>query len=394
MVTGQFTRVAEAIVGRTAELFCSQVAVIDDRGIVIAGSESGAVGRPFDPAGRRSESNYLRVPLHLDAQAGEVIVGEPPNGEAISPRLAQVLVELMINQTAVVDRLPNQHELKNKLIYDLLHGSSRDEGAILREAKVLGMDLAPPRAVILIDAAGYILAGSTGQEVTDAQTRRRTQFVIGSIVGFFKLPNDTICASIGDGEVVVLKASNTQNLETWADRGDGRDGSSLSWANLTALKRASEALLARLRSDTGATIGIGVGRYHPGIRALAHSYQDARTALSLGRRFHGQNQVHCLDRLGIAAFVGVADERTKIDLAMHLLSPLDHEPELITTLDRFFADDCCPSSAARRLSIHRNTLSYRLDKIASLTGLDPRRFDDAVQIRLALVLRALHHDAR
>ncbi|WP_369128003.1 helix-turn-helix domain-containing protein [Ligilactobacillus salivarius] len=39
--------------------------------------------------------------------------------------------------------------------------------------------------------------------------------------------------------------------------------------------------------------------------------------------------------------------------------------------------------------MHRNTLNYRLDKIASLIGLDPRRFDEAVQIRLALLLRKL-----
>ena len=125
------------------------------------------------------------------------------------------------------------------------------------------------------------------------------------------------------------------------------------------------------------------------MRGLAQSYQDARAALSLGCRFRDRNQVHCLDRLGIAAFIGVADEQTKIELATYLLSPLNHEPELLTTLDAFFAEDCCPSLTASRLSIHRNTLSYRLDKITSLTGLDPRRFDDAVQIRLALLMRRL-----
>jgi carbohydrate diacid regulator len=96
-----------------------------------------------------------------------------------------------------------------------------------------------------------------------------------------------------------------------------------------------------------------------------------------------------LSELGVAAFVGLSDERTKIDLAQHLLSPLDHAPELLQTLGVFFEEDCCPSSTARQLMVHRNTLSYRLSKVASLTGLDPRRFDDAVQIRLALVLRHL-----
>jgi carbohydrate diacid regulator len=390
--TGRFKRIAEAITGRTADLLCAQVWVLDDRGVTVAGSEPDAIGLPFAPP-----EDHLRVPLRLGDGHGEVIVAGPTNGEVVSPRLAQAIVELVINQTTVLDRLPNQHELKHKFISDLLHGSSGDEAALLREAKVLGMDLAPPRAVILIDAADYILTATTagsGHEANEqAQIRRRAQLLIGSVVGFFKLPDDTICAYIGDGDVAVLKASNTKNLVSWVAREDAHDVTSPSWANLTALKRASDALLARLRSDTGAAITIGIGRYHPGIRGLAGSYGDARAALSLGRRFDGRNRVHCLDELGIAAFVGVADERTKIDLAMHLLSPLDHEPELLETLERFFAADCSPSATAVGLAIHRNTLGYRLDKITSLTGLDPRRFDEAVQIRLALVLRSLNAGA-
>ena len=62
--------------------------------------------------------------------------------------------------------------------------------------------------------------------------------------------------------------------------------------------------------------------------------------------------------------------------------------ELVETLEIFFEQDCCPSQTANALIIHRNTLSYRLDKITSLTGLDVREFDDAVQVRLALLLRS------
>lgn len=389
IVIEQFERVAEAVADRTAELLNAPTTVVDGRGVIVASSEPGIIGARFVQADAGVDSGCLRVPLRLDSRAGEVIVAQPASGEEITPRLAHVLVDLIINQTAIVDRLPNQHELKNKLIHDLLHGSIGDAAAIVREADILGMDFAPPRAVILIDAADYILpqAGGAGIEHADAQIQRRAQLVIGSVVGFFQLPIDTICAYIGEGEVAVLKASSTRDLVAWTDRED--DQSSPSWANLSALKRAGDALLTRLHTDTGATINIGIGRYHPGIRGLSGSYEDARAALSLGRRFHGQNRVHCLDGLGIAAFVGVSDERTKIDLATHLLSPLDHEPELLLTLQTFFAQDCCPSSTANQLCIHRNTLSYRLDKISSLSGLDPRRFDDAVQIRLALVLRSL-----
>jgi carbohydrate diacid regulator len=329
------------------------------------------------------------VPLHLDAEAGEVVIAEPASGEPISPRLAQVLAELVIAHAAVVDQLPNQYELKNKFLHDLLHGSSDSEATLYRQAQIFGMDLSYPRVVILIDAADYILGPTRAGELDSAEAgmHRRAQHVIGSIVDFFELPTDTICAHIGNGEVAVLKAVNRI---TWIDQADEADfRSSPTWANLSALKHAGNALLRRLRRDTRAAITVGIGRYHPGLPGLARSYQDARAALSLGQRFHGRNRVHSLNELGVAAFIGVSDERTKIDLARYLLSPLDHEPELIGTLQAFLSNNCCPSATSRELSVHRNTLSYRLDKIANLTGLDARRFDDAVQMRIALLLRGL-----
>lgn len=394
-MTIQFDRTAEAVTERIADLLAVRTCVVDTQGVVVASSEPSLVGLPFEHTSCAGDISYLQVPLRRDGQSASVMIGEPLNGDFISPRLAQVLVELVINQTATQDRRPSHHELKNQFIHDLLHGLLEDETIILRQARLLGMDFGPPRAVLLIDATDYIFEPTApGQpEAIDAQVRRRAQLVIGSIVGFFHLPNDTICAYIGDGEVAVLKASNTRNLATWAEGADLADPASASWANLAALRRAGKALLNRLRAETSASISIGIGRHHPGIHGFARSYQDARAALALGRRFHGMNAVHCLDRLGIAAFVGVSDEQTKIELATYLLSPLDHEPDLFETLRAFFTENCNPSPTAQRLAIHRNTLSYRLDKIASLIGLDPRRFDDAVQIRLSLLLRSFRVDA-
>lgn len=381
----QFARVAHTVMERTAELLGATVSVADQFGVIVASSTPELEGQRF--ISDESEETYLRVPLRLESAGGEVIITQPDAAEEISPRLARVMTELIVSQATVVERLPNKVELKNKFIHDLLHGAARDESSLLREAQILGMDLAVPRLVMLIDAEEYIV-GQTDR-ASERRTQRRAQLVIGSVVDFFMLPNDTICAYIGDGEVAVLKASNTSALSLWADRSARDDTLSPSWANLTALKRAAAGLLRRLSSDTRSDVSVSIGRYHPGIRGLARSYADARAALSLGRRFHGQNQIHCLDELGIASFVGVADERTKIDLARYLLSPLDHEPVFLQTLEAFFAHDCSPSTTSAALSIHRNTLTYRLDKITSLTGLDPRRFDDAVQIRLSLLLRSL-----
>ncbi len=379
----QFKQVAKAIVVQLAQLLSAPVRVVDAQGKIVATNDAVTDDRDLDLPN-------LQVPIYVYGQAGEVLITKSMTGEVLSPRLVQALIELMIKQITTPTHFSEQHDLKNKFIRDLLRGGHLNEIQLVREGQILGMDLTRPRAVILIDAADFILA-MPELAVLDpsAQIWGRSQQVVNSVVNFFHLPNDTICAYIGDGEVAVLKASSTQDLATWTTGNDEPSHLNSSWANLTALKRAGAALLERLHSETKTTIDIGIGRYHATLTGLAHSYQDARAALSLGQRFYGQNRVHCLDTLGIAAFVGISHESTKIDLAKYLLSPLDQESELLETLDIFFLENCCLSTTAQRLSIHRNTLGYRLEKITSLTGLNPRQFEDAMQIRLALFLRPL-----
>lgn len=376
---------ARRVCDRISNLLRCDVTVVDQFGTPVATSFPTA----DHSNGRAALPPVARVPIDLDGRPGYVLVVPRQHGEPVTPRLAEGLVELVVNQTEATDGLHDRHKSRDRLISELLHGSGADKETLMRHAELLGIDLAPPRAVILINAADYILGGNENEPLEPA-SRRRAQVIISTVVSFFMLPNDSICGYIGNGEVALPKASNTKNLKNWVDHVDGTDGGNPSWANLAALKRAAGALLTRLRADTRSDVSIGIGRYHPGVRGLAASYSDARAALSLGRRFHGQNRVHCLDELGVAAFIGVPDERTKIDLAIHLLSPLDSWPELLETLEVFFAKNCSPTFTARQLEIHRNTLTYRLNKIASLTGLDPGCFDEAMQIRLALTVRSLH----
>jgi carbohydrate diacid regulator len=379
--------VAEALSSQAAQLLGAPAYVVDAEHRVVAASRSGWLGRHV----RASERDHaLEVPVDIGGEQGFVVVGRPLDGGSVPAHLARALVNLLVDQAAIVGTLPHGAELKNKIIHDLLHGPGENEATLVRQARLLGMDVGPPRAVILIDAARLVLRADASEEGGQEQAARRAQALIDEVVNFFQLPNDTICAYIGDGEVAVLKASDTRNLRHWADAEDA--ASSSSWANLAALKRAGQALLTRLQSQAGVPLSIGIGRYHRGPGGLARSYADARAALNLGQRLSGTDRVHSLDKLGVAAFVGVADERTKVELATHLLSPLDADTELLNSLMVYFRENCHPGRAAERLGIHRNTLNYRLEKVALTTGLDPRVFDEAVQIRLALVLRSLERE--
>jgi len=376
------SELVKVIAHRLSDILEAQVVAFDDRGGVLASA------RPTSQPG--PDSAAFRVSVRLNGDDTSLLVRPTHPDEPLSERLVQALARLVCEQVSTVDRLPNIHQLRNQFVHRLLDGDVEDDDHVLRQGQILGLDLSRPRSVLLIDASGYILDARREDPAATPSTelQYRAQTVISSVVRFFSLPNATICAYIGNGEVAVLKASSTQDLMAWADPLDEIDQLNSTWGNLNALKRAGSALMTRLQADVAATVTIGIGRYHPGLQGLASSYRDARAALGLGKRVHPSGRLHCLDSLGSAAFVGLPDEETKLDLARHLLTPLGHDDELVFTLHVFFEENCSPSLSSRRLSIHRNTLSYRLDKITSLTGLDPRKFDQAVQIRLALILRS------
>ena len=67
-------------------------------------------------------------------------------------------------------------------------------------------------------------------------------------------------------------------------------------------------------------------------------------------------------------------------------SPDEFDEETLTTIDKFFENSLNVSETSRQLYIHRNTLVYRLDKIQKSTGLDLRKFDDAITFKIAMMV--------
>ncbi|MFF9062874.1 PucR family transcriptional regulator [Streptomyces sp. NPDC014882] len=67
-----------------------------------------------------------------------------------------------------------------------------------------------------------------------------------------------------------------------------------------------------------------------------------------------------------------------------LLAPLAGKPELLATLKAYLSSDMDRRGAAERLSVHPNTLDYRLRRITALTGLDATRPADLARVQAAV----------
>ena len=90
------------------------------------------------------------------------------------------------------------------------------------------------------------------------------------------------------------------------------------------------------------------------------------------------------------------DERENIDTKIYLETLLDSgareifsDEEMLNTAEEFLENNLNVSETSRKLYLHRNTLPYRLDKIEKATGLNIRKFSDAVTFRLITILSRL-----
>lgn len=123
-------------------------------------------------------------------------------------------------------------------------------------------------------------------------------------------------------------------------------------------------------------------------KSLLPAAIQLRETILLGKAFHVGTNIHLPWMLRMEKLLYEIPEEEKLLFVSQVFKRSDPtlEGELLTTLESFFALECNVSETAKKLYIHRNTLLYRLDKFKQETGLDVRTFNDAVLVRIAVLL--------
>ncbi len=152
--------------------------------------------------------------------------------------------------------------------------------------------------------------------------------------------------------------------------------------------------LAKMIIDQGkseypeAVVLCGLGAPSHDIHEWRSSFRQAGQALELSRRFHGGEPLYFPDLSVYRLLIQLEHSPELIAFQEEMLGALlgsEGARELIHTLEAYFEHNGNLSQAAEALYIHRNTLIYRMERIASLTGID---LDDP-EVRLGMQL-ALH----
>lgn len=134
-----------------------------------------------------------------------------------------------------------------------------------------------------------------------------------------------------------------------------------------AIDSLAEILQPKVRTaKTALWVGISAASTRDGLPA---AFAEARVLAETGRALR-RPQLICR-REDMVFEYAIATSGASANL-VRVLDPLDAQPVLAETLEVFILQDFNQNGTARELSVHRNTVTYRLTRIAELTGYDPQ----------------------
>ncbi|WP_156993301.1 PucR family transcriptional regulator [Pseudonocardia acaciae] len=238
------------------------------------------------------------------------------------------------------DMVRREETQRRELIEDLLRGDG-DVGALMARAEPFGLDMAQPHQVALAAPSGRL---ADLQSAISSLERAAVQW----------LGDRDILVASKDGFIVVVAPVEA-----------GRAGS-------RSLGDLIHAEMSRLRQ--GGPWRVTLGRPYPGSYGIARSYEEARDGLMMAVRLRLDTPVIHPEELLIYRVL-LRDQPAIADLVQTVVSPLARarggaEP-LLATLDAYFAAGNVVTETARRMHLSVRAVSYRLSRIANLTGYDP-----------------------
>jgi hypothetical protein len=252
-----------------------------------------------------------------------------------------------------------------------IYGEERDARRALAEALLSG---APSEA--LAQRVGHVVAPSyLVLELAIAMSADEEDEGVGGVVAARrKLRRAERFFGGGAWDDALLMLSPSGGSVLVPVRGESAD---------VELARVEEMRLG-LRAVAGAGVTAGVS-FRPGIAGVPVAGEEAAEVLRLAKELGRPEGVYMLDDV-LLEYVLTRPSEAGNRLS-YVLRPLDNGPELVATLEGYFAADFDRRRAAAALNIHPNTLDYRLRRVAELTGLSVSTAQGVQVLGAALVAR-------
>jgi purine catabolism regulator len=264
-----------------------------------------------------------------------------------------------------------EERIKGEFLEDLLNGNYRSVKDIIQRAAYFGYDMREPFQVMVVDIDNFseYVKKQQGNEYQLANLKRKVFEVVTNCLNE-RLPAAMV-GSRSDTFVVVAPYSPKKAI-----------------SKPEAVADYIRSRVKYLLEDV--TVSIGIGKISSGIEEIESSYQEARRAVTIGKKFGKKDEVIRYDSLGAYKILFAVEGNEELDKfsSQTLGALLDYDQDknanLIQTLNGYLTNNCNNQKTADSLFIHLNTLKYRLQKIQDITGRDLNDPEERLNLQLAL----------
>lgn len=374
-------KIAQQIVERTMKIIDCNINVMDAHGCIIGSGDLERIGELHEGAmlaisQKRTVSidsimvkrlqgvkAGINLPLKLNDRIVGVIglTGEPSDiwqfGE-----LVRMSAEMMMEQTHLLQELSYDNRLKEELVLTLIEKETLPS-SMAQWVKRLDIDLKSPLVVGIIEVdSGQLGIDTAMSELQNLQSQ----------IQILSKHNLVAIKSITE-LVMLIPALN--RYRRW---------------DLLEHKKKLEQLIVTIKNTTQLDIRISLGNYfdqHP--YPLIKSYQTAKTTMLIGKQKMPNIRNYYYQELILPVLLHELSydwQAEELLLPLKKLRQADNNGVLQNTLQTWFKNNVHNGDTANELFIHRNTLEYRLNKIAKLTGLNLTKFDDRLLLYIGLQL--------
>jgi len=377
-----FKKMAQNIAKSTSNVIGHGVLVTDENGMIIGCNDEKRIGEYHPPSIKVMQENMPMTTSISDAEnygnvlpgytlpirffdrvMGSVSIAGLPEEVERYGLLVQKQAEIMLREQAFLE----SDLLRERSLRDLIENiSSYDpkEGSgelIMMQARELGFNISKCRVALVIEMSRW------SNETAEAAFQRMLREVRSS----FSNPRNVICPQ-ENYRVTVL-------LSVGADREPDK--------TYEAAEVLSKDFLESIGAK-GILADVSIGFYALDLHGLSRSINSARNSLRLARRLGIKGMIRSEKFTG-EALLDALPTGVREEYAARILKELPSRKDFNEMKETFMAWCGSPfasGNVAENLSMHRNSLQYRLKKIRSITGKDPWNFKDAFELWAAFVI--------
>ncbi|TCS84200.1 sugar diacid recognition domain-containing protein [Tepidibacillus fermentans] len=378
---------AQKIVERTMGIINRNINVMNEKGIIIGSGDSSRINQVHAGAVAviergdiveidEEEAQFLKgakpgvnLPIYFKNEIVGVvgITGKPEKVRGFG-LLIKMAAEMILDQAFLMEQIQWDERLKEEILHQLITGENTSDPWFKERAKTLGIDLDVPRIVVILE-----LRSNSLTEEALSKKRKKVVSILKSLIE----PEDLLTLAYTT-EIILLKKIRLKGLETDKDH----------------LFQQLNVWKSRLYHSAKVKIKIGIGTYYQDFKELAQSYDEAKKTLKVGLTLYPDQDIYWYNEMGFPILIQQISAMNNHPLLEHFKKIVyrDKKGELQQTLKVFIEENGEINKTAERLFIHRNTLHYRLDKMKEITGKDPKKLNELIELYTSMLIHTLRNN--